>query len=105
MKVQMDSGSFSDPKTLKEVLDDLIKSQGWGTKISEQTVPEIWEEVVGELIAKSARITKVSNKKVFIETASSTWRAELMLRSGDIIAKINKHLGAEVVNELIIKLV
>ena len=101
----MDSGSISDPKTLKEVLDDLIKSQGWGTKISEQTVPEIWEEVVGELVAKSARVTNVSHKKVFVETASSTWRAELMLRSGDIVDRINKRLGNEVVNELIVKLV
>jgi predicted nucleic acid-binding Zn ribbon protein len=88
------------PKDSKNILGDLIKSQGWGDKLKELELPELWKEIVGDVIAERAKYKKFSDGIIYIATASSTWRTELQLRSEDIIKQLNQKLGNEKVKEI-----
>ena len=98
----MTANPYFEPKSLKRVFEELITRQGWDLKIKENNIPEVWHEIVGEIIAKVTKVKKVEKGKLYIETVSSTWRAELMLRRDLIIERINDKIGSEVIKEIII---
>jgi predicted nucleic acid-binding Zn ribbon protein len=91
------------PKILKNLLDELINSKGWTEKMEEIKLPEIWEEVVGENIAKVTKIIKLENGELLISTESSTWRSEIKLRSKVLIEKLNSRIGRNAINAIKIR--
>ena len=99
----MAANPYFEPKSLKRVFEELITRQGWDLKIKENNIPDIWQEIVGDMIAKVTKVKKVENGKLYVETVSSTWRAELMLRREILIEKINEKIGSNIIKELIIR--
>ena len=99
-------GYYSDSsgKTLKSVLNEIIKAHGWEDKIAETKMPEIWAEVVGEKVSEISKVQKFDEGKLFIIVKSSTWRFELLRRADRIIEKINKKIGQDTVCELIVNI-
>ncbi|MGA2297226.1 MAG: DUF721 domain-containing protein, partial [FCB group bacterium] len=90
----MSANPYFEPKPLKRVFEELISRQGWDLKIKEHDIPDVWQEIVGDMIAKVTKVKKVEKGKLYIETVSSTWRAELMLRREMLIEKINDKIGS-----------
>ncbi len=93
----------NQPQTLNSLLNKLVESQGWEDKLDEAKLPDIWLEVVGDKIAKYAKIGKFENGVLTVLTESSTWRSEIKLRNEDIIKKLNDKLGKEIIQSLKVK--
>ena len=91
------------PKTLSSFLDNLIEDKGWEEKLIEAKITDIWLEIVGESIAKNAKVIKLDDGVLTISTESSTWRNELRLRSDEIIDKLNKKINKDIIKKLKIK--
>ena len=88
------------PQSLKTLLSDLIESKGWSDKIDEGRLPDIWDEVVGEHIAKATKVRKFENGVLFVSTDSSTWRSEIKLMAPMLIEKLNEKIGKNLIKEL-----
>ena len=97
-------GYYSDSsgKTLKSLLNEIIKVYGWEDKIAETKMPEIWADVVGDKVSEVSKVEKFNDGKLFVIVKSSTWRFELLSRADSIIEKINKKIGLDTVCELIV---
>ena len=93
----------SKPQPLQSVLLSLIDGLGLKKGIQQHRAALIWEEVVGEKIAKVTRVERVESGRLFIHVSKPTWRNELVLLKREIIAKLNKTLGGEVINDIIFK--
>lgn len=52
---------------------------------------QAWLAIVGERIAERTRPGRARGGILFVETASSSWAAELSFLSADILAKLKKH--------------
>lgn len=82
------------------VLASLMEELGLGKKLKQYEAVRIWQEVVGERIAKVATPTKIINGTLIVKVERSTWRNELSLMKREIIAKINAALKEEIVKDI-----
>lgn len=89
-----------DMKSLATILPALFKqlgleedARGW------QAVTE-WPAVAGERIAKHARAVSFRDGSLTVEVEGSAWMQELGFLERELLRKLNRHLGRDIVREV-----
>jgi len=89
-----------DMKSLATILPALFKqlgleedARGW------QAVTE-WPAVAGERIAKHARAISFRDGSLTVEVEGSAWMQELGFLERDLVHKLNRHLGKDIVRDV-----
>lgn len=83
-----------------EVLNALVPQFANTTRWREYQVWEVWEETVGEAIARKARPSKIHNGKLFVTVSNSAFMQELQFSKAIIREHLNKKLGAGTIKDL-----
>ena len=91
-------------ESLGSVIDKILQSG-----IRQQDAPllqvfELWERAVGEIIAENARPAAFKGKILLVHVNSSPWLHQLGFLKKDIIDKINRELGQDLVDEIKFKI-
>ena len=89
-------------KPLKAAIEEFLDSFHLRDKLNEAKVIAAWEKVVGEMIAKNTRNLQIRNKVLFIRVDSAALRNELMFARSKIIFALNKEVGANVINDIVL---
>jgi predicted nucleic acid-binding Zn ribbon protein len=89
--------------SLAEAVNDYIKEMNLGGKLSEVTIINSWEEIVGKAI--SSRTTKIyiRDHVLYVHLNSSVVRNELFMLREAIREKLNSKAGSEVIKEIVFK--
>lgn len=85
---------------LANALDSLIENLGIRKKLREQEVFVLWAEAVGERIAKVATPTRMTQGTLVVSVKTGPWRNELAMRKKEIVDRLNKSLGEELVRDI-----
>lgn len=85
---------------LSTVLKKVLKKKGWDTKVREHRVFDVWENEVGEPIAKNARPKSINRGVLFVIAKSSVWVQELTLKKSEIIKRLNSQLDGELIKDI-----
>jgi len=65
---------------------------------------DLWEGVVGEVVAENARPAAFKGKLLLVHVISSPWLQELRFIKEDIIDQLNNAFGRELVKEIKFKI-
>ena len=84
-----------------KILNSITETLGLKKKLDEGKAILLWEEAVGDKIAKHTRPIKIQGSKLFVEVSGSSWRNELNFLKTDIIRKLNSMAGKVVVEDII----
>lgn len=87
---------------LKELLESVVEELGVGNKLAECHAKLVWGEVVGPILARQAIPLRVRSGRLEVAVASAVWRNQLSFLQEDIIKKINRLVGKDVVIELVL---
>jgi predicted nucleic acid-binding Zn ribbon protein len=89
--------------SLAEAVNDYIKEMNLGGKLSEISVINSWEEIVGKAI--SSRTTKIFIKDhiLYVHLNSSVVRNELLMLREALREKLNKNAGSEVIIDIVLR--
>jgi predicted nucleic acid-binding Zn ribbon protein len=89
--------------TLAEAVNDYLKEMKLDGKLSEVSVINSWQEIVGRAI--SSRTTKIYIKDhvLYVHLQSSVVRNELLMLREELREKLNQRAGSEVVKEIILR--
>jgi predicted nucleic acid-binding Zn ribbon protein len=93
----------SEPKQLSLLLDDVMTELGIARRIKEMRALELWAGTVGKQIADSTEAERISGGKLVVRVKRAPWRNELIFLKKEIIAKLNKAIGEEVVKDIIFR--
>lgn len=85
---------------LGEVLDLSLKRLELAPRLDEYGVWPVWNEVVGEPIARNAQPEKIRNGTLFIKVSSPVWMQQLQFMKEIITEKLNHRLSSEVVKNI-----
>jgi predicted nucleic acid-binding Zn ribbon protein len=96
----MKARGFSRTKSLGDVIEELIARLGIKKKLHEQDAFVVWDEAVGERIAKIATPTRMLRGTLIVSVKSGAWRNELSMRKQEIVGRINELLGGEIVKDI-----
>ncbi|MFA8449942.1 MAG: DUF721 domain-containing protein [Bacteroidales bacterium] len=91
----------SNESTLGEVIKDLLKSYKLDVRLKEHQVTDIWEKVMGKMIARNTKDVYVRNGVLFIRLESSIIKNELNYAKDKILKNVNSELGEDVVNKIV----
>lgn len=89
--------------SLKEAINELLKSYGLNDKLLERNILSRWEELAGKMVAKHTKDLFISKGKLFITCDSAALRHELGLQKSVLIKTLNDAAGKELLKEIILK--
>ena len=86
---------------MSDILSQVLKQNQLDERLYETKVGNSWPVVLGENIMKYTTNIYFSRKKLYVQLSSSVLRQELFLTREEIKNSLNKHVGADVVKEII----
>lgn len=92
--------SQNQPQPLGSVLADLVERYGYRERLDAARAVEAWPEVVGEAIANVTDQVWMRNGVLHVKVRSAAWRHQLQFQRAEWRARMNEHLGREVVDEV-----
>ena len=95
----MDSNEY----TLKEAINKLLETYRLKGKLSEVNIIERWETMMGKMIAKHTTNIYLKDRKLFLTIDSAPLRHELTFAKEKIIEILNREMGEEVIEEVVIR--
>lgn len=78
----------------------MLQRFGIDNAISQNNALNIWQEVVGDVVAQNAVADRVEHGVVIVKVSSATWRQELFFKKDDIIRKLNNKIGKNVIRDI-----
>ena len=86
---------------LGNIIHQLLREEGLETPYNEWRIIEAWPEVVGEGIARYTVSTEIRNRTLFVRLSSSVIRYELMAGRKSLTNRLNEHVGAQVIENIV----
>src|SRR2546422_1539878 len=83
-----------------EILHALLPHLPIAGRLHEYRIWEVWEETVGEAIARKARPSKIQNGKLFVTVSNSVYIQELQFHKLRLKDAVNRRLGTAVVKDI-----
>jgi predicted nucleic acid-binding Zn ribbon protein len=90
----------SRTKSVGDAIEELIAQLGIKKKLHEQDAFVVWDQAVGERIAKIAIPTRMLRGTLIVSVKSGAWRNELSMRKQEIIRRINELVGDEILKDI-----
>ncbi|MBO5887791.1 MAG: DUF721 domain-containing protein [Bacteroidaceae bacterium] len=84
-----------------DILLAWLRAEGLETPLLEYRVVQAWPEVMGEVISRYTRQVFVKDGKLQVQLTSPSLRQNLMMEHKRIAQKLNDHVGAYVVSDVI----
>ena len=82
------------------VLDELVDRLDFRSRLREYAVWNVWDEVVGPILATRSEPLRIEEGKLFIRVGGSAWMQELQFLKDEIRTRLNQRLGAPLVKDL-----
>ena len=86
------------------VLADVLKTYRRGSDEELVQVWQVWDDIVGEVIAQNARPAAFKGKILLVHVSSSTWVHQLQFLKQETIAKLNNAFGKALISDLKFKI-
>jgi len=83
-----------------DAIGGLINHLGMRKDFKRHLIFEQWAEIVGEFIAWNVRPVRIEMATLYVAASSPPWANELMMMQLDIIAKINRFVGENLIKYL-----
>jgi len=90
-------------QSLKDVLQQFIRSEGLEDKLIETRVLLAWDNLLGTGVARATIKKYILGRKLFVQLNSSVVRQQLFMIRNEIIEKLNQQVGKKVIDELILQ--
>ncbi|MBS3808256.1 MAG: DUF721 domain-containing protein [Bacteroidales bacterium] len=88
---------------LHEVIEKYLESLDIDNKLKEVRLIRSWKNVVGTLIARKTDRIFIKEGKLFVYMSSSIARNELAMVKDSLVERLNRHAGAQVINDIILR--
>ena len=95
---------MANPKLLRSILEDTLKSLGVRTTMKGYSLWGAWREVVGDSIASNAQPSAIRNRILFVEVSHPTWIQQLQFLKPTLLEKINRFLKEPFIQDIRFKL-
>jgi len=91
----------SNEQSLKEVIDELIKTYKLKDGIAASRVINSWEKVAGSMIFKHTEKIFIRKNNLYLKLDSPALKQELSYAKSSIIKKLNKTVDQNLIEDII----
>ena len=94
----------NDPASVGDILKSLLKTTDLGKKMQQSKIWEEWTAVAGRKLAGHGRPHGIKDQTLVVEVDSTVWMNRYAYHKWDIIKRINRMYGREIVSDIYILL-
>ena len=91
------------PRKFNDIVDEVYAVYGMKGAQEEHRALKVWQNVVGETIAKMTEVEKFVKGILYVKVLSPSWRNELSFRKRNIIGRLNEAVGKSMVKDIVFK--
>ncbi len=91
------------PRKFNDIVDEVYAVYGMKGAQEEHRALKVWQNVVGETIAKMTEVEKFVKGILYVRVLSPSWRNELSFRKKNIIGRLNEAVGKSMVKDIVFK--
>jgi hypothetical protein len=89
-------------QTIRNVLDDFFEQNPvLADKLAETRLMDSWNMVLGSSVSRFTDNLYIKKRALYVKLTSSVLKSELMLCREQMIDKLNKHAGRDVIDNII----
>lgn len=89
-----------DVHLIKDLLLRNLRAQGLETPLLQRRLINSWPEVAGDMTASHTLGVWIKNQTLFVKMDSPALRADLSMERQTLTAKLNNHVGAQVIVDI-----
>ncbi|MCK9408586.1 MAG: DUF721 domain-containing protein [Bacteroidetes bacterium] len=87
-------------QTLGDALKMLVQSLGIEKQVEQYKIFDVWNEVVGQQVAKVAQPERLHNGVLIVSVNNAPWRNELTFRKREILEKIHEQTNSQSITDI-----
>ena len=88
---------------LSDVIHQVLKEQHLDKPLNEKRLIDAWPLILGVSIMKYTSEIYIKNRVLYVNLSSSVLRHDLFMSREEIKNSLNKHVGAEVIVDIIFR--
>ncbi len=89
--------------SLAEAIGDYIREMNFGDKLSETSIVNSWEEIVGKAISSKTKKIYIKDHVLYVYLNSSVVRNELLMLREALREKLNSRAGKELIKDIVLR--
>ena len=93
----------SNTELLGDVIRRYLRLEGLETPLNEYRLVDAWKDVVGPAVTRYTTNLYIRNQVLYVHLASSVVRQELMMGRELLVRNLNRHVGAQVITNIIFR--
>ncbi len=86
------------------IIGHVLKNYRRETDVELVQVWQVWDNIVGDVIAQNAKPAAFKGRLLLVHVTSSTWIHQLQFLKKEMIAKLNNALGKTLIEDLKFKI-
>lgn len=104
-KRKRQASSRDEPTGLGDIIATLKKTTSLGRQIEQAQIWDHWEQLVGEPYWRHGRPRTLKDGRLTVEADSAVWMHKFTYRKWELIKRINRRAGHEMVSDIFVTLV
>ncbi len=92
-----------EEQPLRLLINQMLRSYGYGKQLDEIGLIKSWDEVVGPMISKHTKDLSFKDGKLIVTIDSAPLRQELSFSKSKLMLKLNEHAGKTLVNTIVFR--
>ncbi len=88
-------------KDLDSLINAYLRLEGLETPLNEYRAVQSWPTIAGPAVARYTKNVQLRNGVMRIKLSSPALRQNLMMERTNLAQRINEHIGAQVVTEVV----
>lgn len=93
-----------EPVHIDELIQKFFKTRNWKQRIEGYNLFRSWENIIPPKIASNTKPIKIQNNTLFLMVKNHIWANEIRIRKGEIINNLNKQIGHNLIEDIVIKI-
>ena len=87
-------------QSLKQVLSIYLHKTGLAKGVAQNSAIHFWDDVVGKAVANNTTAESVEYGVLSVKTSTPAWRQELLFQKEEILVKLNKRIGKNIITDI-----
>ena len=84
-------------KSIKELVMQNLRTNGLETPLMQKRIVDAWPEAAGDFIPRYTLHVHIENQTLVVRLSSAALRQELYMQRDYYVARLNNHVGAQVI--------
>ena len=90
-------------KSIAEIVRATCREEGLETPLNEYSLVQAWSQVLGKAVQTYTKDLKIYNHVFFVKVTSSVLRQELMMNRKSLVRRLNDHVKAQVITDIVVR--